>query len=196
MMSLFSALCCPAPTSHSTQGSHKTVASLAGAACARMSTSGVMSWLNIFSRSARCHWRTRYRVRRHRQLSVNCADLYGNQRQLFAYIWTKENLTVTSELRIFLLGRPRFVLRGEVEGFVSQKAMALLCFLVSTRRTYSRDYLAALLWGDMPEETGARQSSHCLAQPPTTVCRLSGVQPYRRRFQQQWIILAGHRRLL
>ncbi|MCO5182968.1 MAG: NB-ARC domain-containing protein [Anaerolineae bacterium] len=38
-----------------------------------------------------------------------------------------------------------------VPGFGTRKAMALFCYLVIGRKSYSRSALAGLLWGDMPE---------------------------------------------
>ncbi len=40
---------------------------------------------------------------------------------------------------------------GPVEGFISTKVQALLCYLAVTGRPQSREALTNLLWGDMPE---------------------------------------------
>jgi DNA-binding SARP family transcriptional activator len=41
--------------------------------------------------------------------------------------------------------------QAPVSGFVSSKVQALLCYLAVTKRPHSRETLAALLWGDMPD---------------------------------------------
>ncbi len=58
-----------------------------------------------------------------------------------------------TRLRVLLLGPPRFM-RDEVPvaELVSLKAQALLIHLACTDRPVSRPALAALLWGEMPEE--------------------------------------------
>jgi predicted ATPase/DNA-binding SARP family transcriptional activator len=54
-------------------------------------------------------------------------------------------------LTLNLLSRPRVMLDGEaVNGFVSDKALALLCYLALNEGQQSREILAALLWGEMP----------------------------------------------
>jgi DNA-binding SARP family transcriptional activator len=61
---------------------------------------------------------------------------------------------VTSELQLFLLGKPRLQWDGQpLTGLVSAKAQALLFYLAVTGQPCSRSALAGLLWGDMPEET-------------------------------------------
>lgn len=59
---------------------------------------------------------------------------------------------MTAELQIRLLGGLQ-ITQGEapVTGFMSNKAPALLAYLAVTRRPHSRDALAGLLWGDLPE---------------------------------------------
>ncbi len=56
------------------------------------------------------------------------------------------------ELKLKLLGHLQMNC-GEraVTGFVSNKALALLCYLAVTRQTHTRDDLAVLLWSDMAE---------------------------------------------
>ncbi len=59
---------------------------------------------------------------------------------------------MAEELRPHLLGGVRISLgNAPVRGFVSAKAQALLTYLAVTGRPHSRDALATLLWGDMPE---------------------------------------------
>jgi predicted ATPase/DNA-binding SARP family transcriptional activator len=56
-------------------------------------------------------------------------------------------------LKLHLLGRPLIELDGEpVEGFVSEKALALLGYLALQRGNLARQRLAGLFWGDMPGE--------------------------------------------
>jgi predicted ATPase/DNA-binding SARP family transcriptional activator len=55
-------------------------------------------------------------------------------------------------LRLLLLGRPQIILNGQpVVEFVSEKALALLCYLVVQRGMHARGTLAGLFWGEMPE---------------------------------------------
>lgn len=55
-------------------------------------------------------------------------------------------------LTIRLLGAPDVRWDGEpVTGFISDKARALLYYLVATEELHTRQTLAALFWGDMPE---------------------------------------------
>ena len=63
------------------------------------------------------------------------------------------NLRAMSELLTMrLLGKPKVQL-GEkpVTGFISSKAQALLFFLAVTGISHTRESVAALLWGDMPQ---------------------------------------------
>jgi predicted ATPase/DNA-binding SARP family transcriptional activator/uncharacterized protein HemY len=56
-------------------------------------------------------------------------------------------------LKLHLLGRPLIELGGEtVDGFVSEKALALLAYLAMQRGSLARERLAGLFWGDMPGE--------------------------------------------
>ncbi len=57
-----------------------------------------------------------------------------------------------SGLEIRLLGGVRFTLNGTpVTGFTSHKVAALLAYLAVERRPHSRETLAALLWGGLPD---------------------------------------------
>ncbi|HUM70107.1 MAG TPA: BTAD domain-containing putative transcriptional regulator [Chloroflexota bacterium] len=61
--------------------------------------------------------------------------------------------TTTKKLRLKLLGAPAVSIGGEpVTGFVSNKATALLFYLAATGKSYTRETLAGLLWGDSNEE--------------------------------------------
>jgi DNA-binding SARP family transcriptional activator/predicted ATPase len=56
-------------------------------------------------------------------------------------------------LRLILLGKPQVSRNGvPVTGFVYKKALALLAYLAVTRRPHSREALAGLLWGEMPDD--------------------------------------------
>ena len=73
----------------------------------------------------------------YRQFSVNCPR-------------TAQNM-----LKISLLGRPAITLNDEsVSDFVSEKALLLLCYLAMEPAAggHPRPTLAALLWGDMPDD--------------------------------------------
>ena len=56
-------------------------------------------------------------------------------------------------LALSLLGGALMALDGApLKGFITLKSQALLCYLAVTGRPHSREALAALLWGDTPEE--------------------------------------------
>ncbi len=56
------------------------------------------------------------------------------------------------ELRLMLLGKPQMSREGApVIGFIYNKALALLAYLAVTRRPHSRETLAGLFWGEMPD---------------------------------------------
>lgn len=57
-----------------------------------------------------------------------------------------------AELRLIFLGKPQ-ISRGDapLTGLVYNKALALLAYLAVTRRPHSREALAGLLWGEMPD---------------------------------------------
>jgi predicted ATPase/DNA-binding SARP family transcriptional activator len=56
-------------------------------------------------------------------------------------------------LKLHLLGRPLIELSDEpVDGFISEKALALLGYLAVQRGSPARQRLAGLFWGNMPEE--------------------------------------------
>ena len=60
---------------------------------------------------------------------------------------------MSEELRLRLLGGLAVTLGDTpVRGLVTTKAQALLAYLAVTGRSHPREALAALLWGDMPEE--------------------------------------------
>ncbi|MEZ4863683.1 MAG: AAA family ATPase [Caldilineaceae bacterium] len=58
---------------------------------------------------------------------------------------------MTNKLHLHLFGSPQFVWQDKaLNGFVSNKARALLIYLAVTGRSHSRDTLAELLWADTP----------------------------------------------
>lgn len=67
-------------------------------------------------------------------------------------------------LRIKVLGYPAIELDGApVDGFISQKALVLLCYLALEPRPHARESLAGLFWGEMPQERALgnlRQALH------------------------------------
>ena len=57
----------------------------------------------------------------------------------------------TPSLKILLFGAPQVFLDTQpVENFISNKARALLFYLAVTRRPHTRDTLAGMFWGEMP----------------------------------------------
>ncbi|MBX3086466.1 MAG: tetratricopeptide repeat protein [Anaerolineae bacterium] len=68
-------------------------------------------------------------------------------------------------LRLYLLGGLHITLDDlPVRGFVSTKSQALLCYLaLAGRRPQSRSMLAALFWGDMPDEDAATNLRQAVA---------------------------------
>ncbi|HEY5572790.1 MAG TPA: BTAD domain-containing putative transcriptional regulator, partial [Anaerolineales bacterium] len=56
-------------------------------------------------------------------------------------------------MKIFLFGAPRFERHGKPVHIARRKAVALLAYLAVTRRTYTRDALAALLWPEYEQSS-------------------------------------------
>jgi DNA-binding SARP family transcriptional activator/predicted ATPase len=55
-------------------------------------------------------------------------------------------------LRLTFLGKPQIIRDGvPVTGFVYNKALAVLAYLAVTKRPHSREALAGLLWGEIPD---------------------------------------------
>src|SRR5262245_41335947 len=66
-------------------------------------------------------------------------------------------------LQLNLFGKPEVVLNdAPITAFVSAKAPALLTYLAVTGQAHSRETLAALLWGDLPEATAKRNLTKVL----------------------------------
>lgn len=64
------------------------------------------------------------------------------------------HLELLGGLRVFLDDKP-------LTGFYSNKVPALLAYLATTRKSHTRDHLAALLWDEMPDadaKTNLRQA--------------------------------------
>ncbi|MGB8644224.1 MAG: BTAD domain-containing putative transcriptional regulator [Anaerolineae bacterium] len=63
-----------------------------------------------------------------------------------------------------LLGKPQILLDNQpVTGFISAKSQALLLYLAVTGRPHTRETLAGLLWGDMPESQAAKNLRNALS---------------------------------
>jgi len=73
-------------------------------------------------------------------------------------------------LTLRLLGKPQVSLSGAaVSGFISAKVHALLFFLATTGRPHTREALAGLLWGDMPEAQAGKNLRNALSNLRTLV---------------------------
>ncbi|HSH79683.1 MAG TPA: BTAD domain-containing putative transcriptional regulator, partial [Herpetosiphonaceae bacterium] len=69
-----------------------------------------------------------------------------------------------SELQLYVFGGLRARLGGlALEEVLSQKALALLCYLAVERREHSRSTLATLLWGEFPESDAATNLRQALS---------------------------------
>ncbi|MDQ2998820.1 MAG: AAA family ATPase [Chloroflexota bacterium] len=72
---------------------------------------------------------------------------------------------MSEELRLALIGSLRLALGGvAMNRLVSGKALALLSYLAMTGRAHSRQALAGLLWGELPEEDARRNLRVTLAE--------------------------------
>lgn len=69
-----------------------------------------------------------------------------------------------NRLTFRLLGKPHIDLNDQpLTGFISSKSQALLIYLAVTGRAHSRETLAGLLWGDMPEAQAAKNLRNVLS---------------------------------
>jgi DNA-binding SARP family transcriptional activator/predicted ATPase len=67
-------------------------------------------------------------------------------------------------LTLRLLGKPQITYAGKpVTGFISAKAQALVFYLAVTARPHTRESLAGLLWGEMPEAQAAKNLRNALS---------------------------------
>jgi DNA-binding SARP family transcriptional activator/predicted ATPase len=74
------------------------------------------------------------------------------------------------ELQLALLGKPRLCLDGEPAAkFVFNKSVALLAYLATSGRPHTREALAGLMWGDMPETNARANLRKVLADLRQTV---------------------------
>ena len=81
-------------------------------------------------------------------------------------------------LQLRLLGNPEVHLDGgKVTGFRTAKAEALLYYLAMTGQEYSRETLADLLWGEMPEATAKRNLTKALSHLRKQVALFLAIEP-------------------
>jgi DNA-binding SARP family transcriptional activator len=72
---------------------------------------------------------------------------------------------MSEQLRVTLIGSAQLALGGiAINRLVSGKALALLVYLAVTGRAHSRQALAGLLWGELPEEDARRNLRVTLAE--------------------------------
>ncbi|MBE7534662.1 MAG: hypothetical protein HS124_02890 [Anaerolineales bacterium] len=74
--------------------------------------------------------------------------------------FSSSNLGNGTNLSLSYLGSPQITRSAN---FISNKVPALLAYLVVTRRAHSRDKLAALLWGEMPDADAKNNLRQALA---------------------------------
>jgi len=71
---------------------------------------------------------------------------------------------VSERLTINLFGKPRVERAGRaITGFISAKAQALFFYLAATARPHTREALAGLLWGGMPEAQASKNLRNALS---------------------------------
>ncbi|MBI1744355.1 hypothetical protein HYR54_15000 [Candidatus Acetothermia bacterium] len=91
---------------------------------------------------------------------------------------------MSGELQLKLLGSIQISLDGiQVEGFISAKAQALLCYLALNPQPHTRESLATLLWGEMPDE----DARHNLRM---TLANLTKLLPSHLAITRQTVALA------
>lgn len=67
-------------------------------------------------------------------------------------------------LELKLLGNLEILIDGSpITGLKSRKAQALLCYLATTRKSHSREWLAGMFWGGMPENKARMNLSQALS---------------------------------
>ena len=77
---------------------------------------------------------------------------------------------MSDALTLRLLGKPHVGLGGAVvTGFISAKAQALLFYLATTGRPHTREALAGLLWGDLPEAQAGKNLRNAISNLWTLV---------------------------
>jgi predicted ATPase/DNA-binding SARP family transcriptional activator len=74
------------------------------------------------------------------------------------------SFAVAAELRLKLLGEPEISQNNQaLTGFISAKAEGLLYYLAVTGQPRSRDLLAGMFWGEMPEAAARRNLTKALS---------------------------------
>jgi DNA-binding SARP family transcriptional activator/predicted ATPase len=77
---------------------------------------------------------------------------------------------MSEHLAIKLFGKPRVEKAGRpISGFISAKAQALLFYLAATGCPHTREALAGLLWGEMPEAQASKNLRNALSNLRTLV---------------------------
>jgi DNA-binding SARP family transcriptional activator/predicted ATPase len=77
---------------------------------------------------------------------------------------------MSNQLLLHLLGKPQSIVEGApTHRFAYNKSLALLSYLAVTGRAHSRETLAGLLWGDLPEESARSNLRKILAELRQTV---------------------------
>jgi DNA-binding SARP family transcriptional activator/predicted ATPase len=88
-----------------------------------------------------------------RSISNSAASVTYSECAFRYHAYFAEGVRMPGELQLALLGKPRLCLDGVSAGkFVFNKSMALLAYLATTGRPHTREALAGLLWGEMPNE--------------------------------------------
>ncbi len=71
---------------------------------------------------------------------------------------------MSERLTITLFGKPQVgQAKRAITGFISAKAQALLFYLAATGRPHTREALAGLLWGGMPEAQAGKNLRNALS---------------------------------
>ena len=77
--------------------------------------------------------------------------------------WKPRKTVDMAGLELNLFGKPEVIHNGKaVTAYESTKVQALLYYLAVTGRAHSREMLATLLWGDLPESTAKRNLTKAL----------------------------------
>src|SRR5512145_1658540 len=94
-------------------------------------------------------------------------------------------------LKLLLLGRPQIVLNDQpIVDFISEKSLALLCYLAARGETHTRNSLAGLLWGEMSEtraRANLRMALYNLQQIVPGYLQVSRVEAAFNREADYWL---------
>ncbi|QPC81338.1 hypothetical protein G4Y79_16750 [Phototrophicus methaneseepsis] len=71
-------------------------------------------------------------------------------------------LTNQPHIRIVLFGPPQIFINGKPGYLKRRKSYELLAYLAVNKRPYSREYLASLLWPDVPDKTASTRLRNLL----------------------------------